>query len=287
MWSVTESRANKRWCSTVWRSEEWMRCKLAPVRMAATRCAVASAIVLTAATRAVAEPAACYTIQPGDTAAFISLRLTGNIQQRHEPWFQIVDASRSRVVPKSEYGRIRPGWRACIPSSRLNVEWRREHRPTSASGAAATGGHLQTFATGVPAVAWWGVAVLVLMLLAYAARQYVNRRQAIVSMMQRFGERFICEFERPLIQPGCVERPVESRLRVVPRRRRLEILLAPTGRRRYPNLSDHRRNVKYDVERVLRLLRDERFAGGQLCAHGRWVVVACRFRVGSEKEGAN
>ena len=138
-----------------------------------------------------------------------------------------------------------------------------------------------------PAVAWWGVVVLVVMWLARAARQYGNRRQVIVSMMQQFGERFIREFERPLIQPGCGERPVESRLRVIPRRQRLEILLAPAGRRRYPNLSDHRRNVKYDVERVLRLLRDERFAGGQLSAHGRWVVVACRFKIDSEQEGAN
>ena len=264
-----------------------MRCDLAPVRMAATRCAVASAIVLTAAARAAAEPTACYTIQPGDTAAFISLRLTGNIQQRLEPWFRIVDASRSRIVPKSEYGRIRPGWYACIPSSRLSLEWRREHPPRTADGTAATARRLQTFARGDLAVAWWGVAVLMMALLARAARQYVNRRRAIISVMERFGERFISEFERPLIQPGCVERPVESRLRVIPRRGRLEILLAPAGRRRYPNLSDHRRNVKYDVERVLGLLRDERFAGGQLWTHGRWVVVPCRFRAGSEQEGGN
>ncbi len=254
--------------------------------MAATRCAVASAIVLTAAARAVAAPA-CYTIQPGDTAAFISLRLTGTIQQRLEPWFQIIDASRSRLVPKSEYGRIRPGWRVCIPSSRLSPEWRHEHPPTTAEGSAAAAGRLRTLATGHLAVAWWGVAVLMMVLLARAARHYGNRRRSLVTVMQRFGERFICEFERPLIQPGCAERPVESRLRVIPRRRRLEILLAPAGRRRYPNLSDHRGNVKYDVERVLGLLRDERFDGSQLWTHGRWVVVACRFKVGSEQEGGN
>ncbi len=264
-----------------------MRCDLPPVRLAATRCAVASAMVLAAAARAAAEPAACYTIQPGDTAAFISLRLTGNIQQRREPWFQIVDPSRSRIVAKSEYGRIRPGWLACIPSSRLSLERRRERPPTIVDDAAATGGRLRTLTTGNLAVAWWGVVVLAVMLLARAARQYVNRRQVIVSVMQHFGDRFIREFERPLTQPGCSERPVESRVRVCPRQGRLEILLAPAGRRRYPNLADHRRNVTYDVERVLRLLRDERFAGDQLTARGRWVVVACRLRVGSEQEGAN
>ena len=282
---VTEFRANQRWRPTVWRDEEWMRCDLAPVRTAATRCAVASAIILPAATRAAAEPSACYTIQPGDTAAFVSLRLTGNIEQRREPWFRIVDASRSRIVPKSEYGRIRPGWLACVPWSRLSLEWRRERPPTIVDGAAATGGRLQTFATSGPAVAGSGVAVLVVMLLARAGRQYVNRRQAIISIMQRFGERFICEFERPLIRPGCIERPVESRLRVIPRRKRLEILLAPTGSRRYPNLSDHRGNVTYDAERVVRMLNDDRFAGGHLGAHGRWVVIACHFRVHSEQKG--
>jgi len=268
------------------RGEEWMRCDLAPVRLAATRCAVASAIVLAAATRGAAEPATCYTIQPGDTAAFISLRLTGNIRQRREPWFQIIDPSRSRIVAKSEYGRIRPGWLACIPSSRLSLEWKRQRPPTVVDGAAATAGRLRTFAQRDPAVAWWALVVPVVMWLAWAARQYGNRRQVIVRIMQQFGDRFIREFERPLIQPGCGERAVESRLRVMPRRRRLEILLAPAGRRRYPNLSDHRRNVTYDVERVLQLLRDERFAGDQLRAHGRWVVVACRFTVGSEQEGA-
>jgi hypothetical protein len=279
-------QVDERWCPTLRRGEEWMRCDLAPVRLAATQYAVASAIVLTAATRAVAEPAACYTIQPGDTAALISLRLTGTIQQRREPWFQIIDASRSRIVTKSEYRRIRPGWLACIPASRLSLEWRRGRPPTIVDGVAATSGRLRTFATGDPAVAWWGVVVLAVMVLALAARQYVNRRHVIVSIMRQFGDRFIREFERPLIQPGCGERPVEFRLRIMPRRRRLEILLAPAGRRRYPNLSDHRRNVTYDVERVLRLLRDERFAGDHLSAHGRWVVVACRFRVGSEQEGA-
>jgi hypothetical protein len=156
-----------------------------------------------------------------------------------------------------------------------------------ADGAAATGARLRTIATGGPAIAWWGGVVLAVMLLARAVHRCVSRRHVIVSIMEQFGARFIREFERPLMQPGCGERAVESRLRVIPRRRRLEILLAPAGRRRYPNLSDHRKNVTYDVERVLRLLRDERFAGDQLSAHGRWVVVACRFTVGSKQEGAN
>ena len=79
--------------------------------------------------------------------------------------------------------------------------------------------------------------MLAVRLLALDGWEHARRRQAIVSTLQRFGERFVDEFERPLRTPGSKERPVESRLRVIPRRQRLEILFAPTGRRRYPNLS--------------------------------------------------
>ena len=140
-------------------------------------------------------------------------------------------------------------------------------------------------AENILAIALCGVAVMAVLLIAPFARRYVTRRRAVVSIMQQFGERFVREFERPLMEPGSVKRPVESRLRVIPRRNRLEILLAPTGRRRYPNLRDHRRNVKYDAERVARLLKDERFVGGDLGARGRWVVIACHFRIHAEQKG--
>jgi len=253
-----------------------------PVRMAIALVAVAVAVAAATVTRATAEVPACYSVRQGDTAALISLNLTGSVQHTYEPWFLIVDTSRERVVPKSQYGRIQPGWRACVPWSRLRVEWA---RPTTTSGAPAAGGHQTPVGSSIPAIAWWGVVVVAVMWLAVATWQYVIRRRAVVSMMQQFGERFVCEFERPLIQPGCLERPVESRLRVIPRRKRLEILLAPTGSRRYPNLSDHRSNVTYDAERVVRLLKDDRFAGGQLGTHGKWVVIACYFRVHSEQKG--
>jgi hypothetical protein len=246
--------------------------------------AVTWAIGVTTVAHVYAEPAACYTIKRGETAASISLRLTGDTQQRHEPWFQIVDPSHSRVLRKSQYSQLQPGWVACIPSSRLSVEWVRE-RPTKTEDAAASDAHLEAVLRGVPAFVWWGVAAAVVIWVMYAARCYATRRRAIVAMMQRFGERFVLEFERPLIQPGR-EHPVESRLRVIPRRKKLEIFLAPTGRRRYPNLSDHRKNVAYDAERVVRLLKDKRFAGGQLGAQGRWVVIACHFRIESDQKGS-
>ena len=103
--------------------------------------------------------------------------------------------------------------------------------------------------------------------------------------MQRFGEKFVSEFERPLKTPGSEQRPVESQLRFIPRRQRLEIMLAPTGRRRYPNLSDHRGNLAYDAERIVRLLKDRRFVGGQLSGDGKWVVIACDFEIFPEERG--
>ena len=144
---------------------------------------------------------------------------------------------------------------------------------------------LQTAVASVVAGAWTGVAVLVVLLLTLDGLQYLRRRRAIVNTLQRFGEKFVAEFERPLKTPGSDDRPVESQLRFIPRRQRLEIMLTPTGRRRYPNMADHRGNLAYDAERIVRLLRDKRFVGGRLSADGKWVVVACDFECFSEQIG--
>ena len=244
---------------------------------------LASVVTVLSPARATADVPACYTVRRGDTAALISGYLTGSVEHAYAPWFQIVDTARSRVVPKSHYTRIEPGWYACIPSSRLRVELR--HSSSPMPRAAAPGRQPKTLAEIIPTIAGWGAAFMVMLLIADAFRRYVARRRAVVSLMQQFGERFVCEFERPLMEPGCLERPVESRLRVIPGRKRLEILLAPTGWRRYPNLSDHRRNLTYDADRVARLLKDERFVSGQLGAHGRWVVITCHFRMQAEQKG--
>jgi hypothetical protein len=257
---------------------------LTTARLVAILCIGAPAMVTTTEGSTAAEVAVCNTIQQGDTAAMISWRMTGSAQQEYQPWFQIFDAQ-SRVVPKSQYRGIRAGWRACIPWSRRGVAWNREQPSTTANDVAAGGGILQAFASNVAAGAWWGVGLFVVMLLAFDGWQYARRRRVIVGIMQRFGERFVSEFERPLRMPGSEERPVESQLRLIPRRQRLEILLAPAGRRRYPNLSDHRSNVTYDAQRIVLLLKEERFAGGQLKGHGKWVVIACDFKIRPEQKG--
>ena len=227
----------------------------------------------------------CFVIQPGDTAASLALRLTGDIAHRREPWFQIVDPGTSRYIGKAEYGRIRPGWHVCIAQERLRSELLpravgiEAARPVQPTGAAR---FVQPFANvGITEVSW-GVGVLALVATVAAWRLATRSsadRQTLVIAMTLFGERFIREFERPLLLPGSDARALESRLRFIPRQRRLDILLAPRNGHTYPNLSDHRANVEYDVGRVLQRLRDKRFVSERLCVKGRWVIVRCRFSI--------
>ena len=58
---------------------------------------------------------------------------------------------------------------------------------------------------------------------------------------------------------------------------RLEISIAPGAGRRYPNLADHKRNVEYDVNRVMRLLGNHFVVSDRLRAAGKWVVVPIRL----------
>lgn len=246
----------------------------------ATRAGAALTLAVAAVARAAsAEPAACYTIQPGDTAAYLALRLTGSADHRDEPWFQIVDPMRRRTIPKLEYRRIHPGWQACVPEVRLAIEWRRPAETNVAAHRTAAG-IIQALVADPAVVPWAGGALLlVLMVASRLAYMKMDRRLAALRVMESFGERFIHEFERPLRQPGVEERPLQARMRLVPRRGQVEILLAPNGARTYPNLADHRRNVTYDVARVLRVIADPRFTGGELYTRGRWVVVPCRLNL--------
>ena len=119
-------------------------------------------------------------------------------------------------VPKSQYGRIHAGWRACIPSSRLGVAWSQEPRVRPRQRRLESCRRLPR----VSLPARGGALVLfVVMLLAFDGWQYARRRRVIVGIMQRFGERFVSEFERPLRMPAarsarsslnCVSSPVDS-----------------------------------------------------------------------------
>jgi hypothetical protein len=110
--------------------------------------------------------------------------------------------------------------------------------------------------------------------------QVAIKRKALRHEMLAFGRAFLNDFERPLLVDGVAGRPVCARMRCVPRKRRLDILLAPASGRRYPNLTDHRRNVEYDVSRIAHHLRKHPFVPSTPRAEGEWVVIPFHFQPG-------
>jgi hypothetical protein len=215
----------------------------------------------------------CYTIHPGDTVARAAIRITGSAQTRYEPWFQIVDPARSGFVTKAQYDHIRPGWRACILSASVM---------TTPHGMAAT-------RAGFALDPLW-VAVLLMLVIpcaGYAADRYVQERQAVIRVMTRFGEAFVREFERPLIESRAPARAVRSRLHFRPHQGQVEVLLAPADEKSYPNLSDHRKNVAYDTQRVLQALRNPSFVSGAPHQRGEWVVIPFQLKAREKQEGAS
>jgi hypothetical protein len=235
-------------------------------------------MMTTGSTYAVGQPLTCYPIRRGDTAASLAQRFTGNASNRHDRGFQVFNRTTATFIPKSRYGVIQAGWEVCVATEILR-------RGLTQSGSVA-------FAAPQPGVAaqqtesrnlsvlWWAVPPFVALsgLVIAWAWKHIDERRARLHIMRRFGDRFISEFERPLFR-SAADRPVKSRVRFVPARHKVEILLAPAAGRTYPNLVDHRKNVEYDVARVLRLLKDEPFINGPLYAEGPWVVIPCHFEI--------
>jgi hypothetical protein len=233
----------------------------------------------------------CYPVQAGDTAARLAQRLTGDLHSRHQPWFQIVDPMTDRFIPKREYGRIQSGWQVCVATERLRGALVRPaaYRAVPTSGVLVrTAFAPERSAIDMSLLVW--VAPLVVLLAGGAvawgvAGRYAGERRVMVAVMRGFGDRFVGEFERPLFRKRPVDRALSSRLRLAPSRRRLEILLAPAAGRTYPNLADHRKNVEYDVERVLKVLEDRQFVHDPLHAEGEWVVIPFRMKSDVQQEG--
>jgi hypothetical protein len=134
------------------------------------------------------------------------------------------------------------------------------------------------------AVVWapaalWGTVVLALALTCWLVDEYLAGRRARLRVMRLYADRFVEEFERPLVQPHLPHRPIQSRVRFKPGRSRFDVLLAPEAGLRYPNLADHKGNVMCDVVRIQRALSEHAFVSSRPYARGRWVVVPFRFRV--------
>jgi hypothetical protein len=133
---------------------------------------------------------------------------------------------------------------------------------------------------------WIGAAMVVPWFGWRVLDGHLARRRTAAIVMQHYARRFIDEFERPLVRYDAADRPVRSRLRYRAGRRRLDILLAPGDGRSYPNLSDHKQNLEYDVLRITQVLGDDSFVSGALYTQEDWVVVPFRFKAGPKQPGA-
>ena len=236
-----------------------------------------AALAALAATRsALAQPFLCTTIRPGEGAAQVAQRITGQATSTRESWFQIVDPATSRFVPKARYDYVRAGWHACVATG-LNTT----AMPPVRSSVQASARHVRAAYDDIirlsqfsdSNLALWVVLLALIALATHGADDYFKDRQQVLKAMRLFSQKFISEFERPLVVDAVAPRPIQSCLRFAPHASRVDILIAPGAGHRYPNLTDHRSNVEYDVNRVLSVLRDEPFSTGRPYMDGPWVVL--------------
>ena len=231
----------------------------------------------------------CTTVRAGDTASGLAFRLTHNAANRHQPWFQIINPVTSRFVSKDAYDTILPGWRACLTTAVSPVvPVRRVIGATSRSSSAVrpfVNRFMTTDLAGLPVS--WILAFVFLMPFAAApaAKTYLDRRRRVLDGMWSFAVAFVREFARPLPRRHPSDRPVAATVRCAPCRGRMDILLAPTQGHCYPNLSDHRKNLLYDIERVLRVVPEQTFACCEPYQHGSWVVIPFRIMAQPLEEG--
>jgi hypothetical protein len=231
-------------------------------------------VILSAAEGALAQSLFCTPIRPGETAPQVARRITGETNGARESWFQIVDPATSRFVPKSRYAYVRAGWHACVatglpamtpPVSSNTSDWIRQVQ-------AAYADVIRLIRSPDADLGLWVVLLALIAIATHSADHYFKDRDEVLNAMQQFSQKFVREFERPLVGDAAVP-PIQSRLRFAPHASRLDILIAPGAGRRYPNLTDHRNNVEYDLKRVLNLLRDEPFVNGRPYMDGPWVVL--------------
>jgi hypothetical protein len=282
-----------------------MRCGLRRVRRSVRYALFIAVVLATTPAAAWAQAVDCHPIRRSESATQAARRVTGDGRNAYRPWFQIRNAA-SKSVPKSQYNRVRAGWVVCIPKPAVRAALQTIPTPSNAvhvAGPAAPEALTTSAALAAPvapsapdlvravgridltmvwvvagvalAVPWFGWRVL---------DGYLIRRKTASIVMRHYADRFVEEFERPLIRDE-IDHPVRSQLRYRARRGRFDILLAPAKGRRYPNLSDHRKNVEYDVVRVMHALGDRSFESGPLYAHDGWVVVPLQFKAGPRPSG--
>ena len=96
---------------------------------------------------AFAQSRVCHDIRRGESATQAARRMTGNGRNAYQAWFQIMNPS-SRFVPKSQYDRIRVGWRACVITPATELLSNAHHVEESAAADVSEAPH----GSGVPEV---------------------------------------------------------------------------------------------------------------------------------------
>src|SRR5215831_12908684 len=191
-------------------------------------------------TDAIAQSFVCYAMTRGESATHAARRVTGTDQNAYQQWFQIMDRS-SRFVPKSQYNRIGSGWRACVikptvrsVSSTANHVEEREAASVSAiprgSEVAAllpaptrlaradagvrpppaASDHLRDLGGIDLTMLWLCTAIAVPWFGWRIVGDYLARRETASIVVQCFAQRFVDEFERPLLRSDVGERPLRS-----------------------------------------------------------------------------
>lgn len=218
-----------------------------------------------------AQQFVCWPIVRGDTASGLALRLTGTAVTAYSEAFQISDPRRQTFVPKSQYARLSTDWQACVARELV-----KSNLLASPLAPVSPPPSAPEYDLGFAVTFGAGVALMLLMISAVAS--YAASDRPIPPAMQRTGEDFLTEFATPLVDPASTVPPITGRLRFIHRKQQLEICIAPNGGRRYPNLSDHKKNVVYDVQRVIGLIGAHRIVCDRLRAEGPWVVVSIRLK---------
>src|SRR5262245_41801017 len=218
----------------------------------------------------------CYRIRAGDTAAQVAERLTGHRGNLSGSLFQIFDSNR-QPVSRAQYDRIAPGWTVCLAEGRAPAAIRTS-APAVPANIQQTPAIAELLPTFLDPNVWWFAS------LAFAATASLftfsswRKQRALAHIMRRFGGDFVREFGRPWTEYRGAGALPRARLRINPRKARMEILVAPSPGRTYPNLSDHRSNVEYDVVRITAALKHAAFASVQPYTEGEWVVLPFQFK---------
>jgi hypothetical protein len=185
------------------------------------------------------------------------------------------EASRASAIPEATPAAVSVETAALVTADEVAI--RRTESPEAATSDVR--GMLRTLGQVDLLAVWLGMALVVPWFGWRMLDDRLARARTTTIVMRHFATRFVQEFARPLVWSD-VERPLRSRVRYSARRGRVDILLAPGKGRRYPNLSDHKNNVEYDVARVVSALGDESFVNGPPYTQAEWIVVPFQFKSG-------